>query len=111
MFQRRKVQRTVVADKHALVFVDEIGEEVTRPVVLDGWVVLRRIAEEGFAPVGVAGLFAALQVELHDVAEIELDGFGADGTVGVAGNAVVGALVAVLVRVVHDEVAAGGGET
>lgn len=111
MLEGGKVQGTVVGGEHALVLLDEVGEKVTRPVVLDVRIVLRRIAEERFAPVRVAGFDAALQIELHDVAEVQLDGLAANGTEPIGGHAVVGALVAVLVGLMDDEAAAGGGET
>lgn len=108
LLQSGEIQSAIVADEHPLILVDEVREVRARPVVLDGRIVLRRIAEQRFAPVAVARLFAALQIELHDVAEVQLHGLGANGTVAIAGHTVVGALVEVLVGRMDDQIAAGG---
>ena len=110
LVQGREVQVAVVRDHDAPVFLDQVGEVVAGPVVVDFRKVLGRVAGDGLAPVLAAHFFASRQDEFAD--EPEGDGHrpGPDGAKSVAGLAEVLAPVGDLVGVVDDEHAAADGD-
>lgn len=100
---------TIIRDHHPPVFLHEVGEVITGPIVVDFRKMLRRITGDGLAPVLAADLITPGQDELSNESESDGHRSGPDDAEFVESLAEVFAPVTERVGVVDDQEATANG--